>query len=215
MSARTVGVVCAAPLLALALVGCQALSGSDSGSDSRSGGGRSGSSSVNPQRSPSGYGAVFLAVGECSSRGLTSFNEVACRSESAVARVVARYEGGTKEGPDCPARTDFVLHISEHRPASDEDGDGSIARGYACMRNLEEPHPGDPGGGGGPRTIVGDCVYSAGEGQVRETACDGSGEHAPRYRVTSAVTARTECPPNTALYVSLGGAEPVGCSVWV
>ncbi|MEV1020633.1 hypothetical protein [Streptomyces sp. NPDC050264] len=207
MFARAVGVVCAAPLLALALVGCQALSGP--------GGGRSDPSSADPLRSPSGYGAVFLAVGECSSRGRTSFNEVACRSESAVARVVARYEGGTAQGPDCPARTDFVLHMSEHRPASDENGDGHIARGYACMRNLEEPHPGDPGGGGGPRTIVGDCVYSAGEGRVRETACDGSGERVPQYRVRSAVEDRSECPSATDLYVSLGGAEPVGCAARV
>ncbi|MEV3857089.1 hypothetical protein AB0J38_22505 [Streptomyces sp. NPDC050095] len=198
-----VGVVCAASLLALALVGCQGSSGS---------GGGSSPSSANPLRSPSGYGAIFLAVGECSSRGRTSFDEVSCGSESAVARVVARFEGSAAEGPACPRTTDFVLHISENRPASDENGDGTIAQGYACMRNLEAPHPGDPGGGGGPRTIVGDCVYSAGRGQVRETACDGSGERAPQYRVASATTARTACPPSTALYVTLGGAEPVGCA---
>ncbi|MEB3965315.1 hypothetical protein OKJ48_34570 [Streptomyces kunmingensis] len=205
MFARTVGVVCAAPLLALALVGCQATSGSE--------GDPTDPSSANPLRSPSGYGAVFLAVGECSSRGRASFNEVLCRSESAVARVLARYDGGSAQGPACPARTDFVLHISESRPSSDENGDGSVARGYACMRNLEEPHPGDPGGGGGPRTIVGDCVYSAGEGQVRETACDGSGERLPQYRVRSAVATRAACPPDTALYVALGGTDPVGCAV--
>ncbi|MGY0024174.1 hypothetical protein [Streptomyces sp. cg35] len=207
MRVRTVGVVCAALLSALALGGCQASSGS--GEESAT------PSAANPLRSPSGYGAVFLAVGECSSRGRTSFNEVSCGSESAVARVVERYEGGTAQGPACPARTDFVLHISESRPASDENGDGSIARGYACMRNLEEPHPGDPGGGGGPRTIVGDCVYSAGKGQVRETPCDGSGERAPQYRVRSAVPGRDACPSATALYVSLGGTEPVGCAVKV
>jgi hypothetical protein len=80
------------------------------------------------------------------------------------------------------------------------------------MRNLESPHPGDPGGGGGPRTIVGDCVYGTGKGEVRETACDGSGEHAPQYEVTSAVARRAQCPPSTALYVQLGGTTPVGCA---
>ncbi|WP_052310277.1 hypothetical protein [Streptomyces viridochromogenes] len=161
---------------------------------------------------PSGYGAVFLAVGECSSFGTTSFTEVPCAGERAAARVVARHDGAARDGPRCPATTDFVLHISEQRPASDEDGDGAVPRGYACMRNLQPPHPGDPGGGGGPRTVVGDCVYGSGDGQVRETACDGEGEHEPEYEVTRAVDRRADCPASTALYVRLGGDRPVGCA---
>jgi hypothetical protein len=152
---------------------------------------------------PSGYGAEFLAVDECSSFGTAGFTEVPCTSERATARVVARYDGDSAQGPDCPPTTDFVLHIS---PA------GPVPRGYACMRNLEPPHPGDPGGGGGPRTIVGDCVYGAGKGEVRETACDGKGGHAPEYQVTSAVVRRSQCPASTALYVQLGGSRPVGCA---
>ncbi|MEU6847951.1 hypothetical protein ABZ930_39460 [Streptomyces sp. NPDC046716] len=193
MRGRAVEAGCAV-LVALALAGCQ--SAADDAANSPS-------TRVAP--SPSGYGAVFLAVDECGARGRTSFGEVPCRSESAVARVLARHDGGTSGGPACPAGTDFVLHISENRPAP--------ARGYACMRNLEPPHPGDPGGGGGPRTVVGDCVYAAGEGQVRETACDGSGERVPQYRVRSAVRARDRCPPSTVLYVTLGGGDPVGCAV--
>ncbi|WP_306320441.1 MULTISPECIES: hypothetical protein [unclassified Streptomyces] len=199
MLARSVGVVGAAALLALALAGCQDSGGSD-------GGGKA-------SRSPSGYGAVFLAATECSSRGRTTFNEVPCDSERAVARVLARHDGESADGPACPARTDFVLHISENRPAADENGDGSVGRGYACMRNLDAPHPGDPGGGGGPRTIVGDCVAAAGRGEVRETACDGSGRRAPQYRVLTAVPSRSACPPSTSLYVTLGGSRPVGCAV--
>jgi hypothetical protein len=152
---------------------------------------------------PSGFGAEFLGGDECSSVGPTSFTEVPCTSERAAARVVARYDGAPAQGPACPATTDFVLHISPSGP---------VRRGYACMRNLEPPHPGDPGGGGGPRTIVGDCVYGAGRGEVRETACDGTGGHAPEDRVTSAVTRRAECPPSTALYVQRGGSPPVGCA---
>jgi hypothetical protein len=155
---------------------------------------------------------VFLAVDECSSFGTTSFTEVACTSERAAARVVARRDGTVGDGPPCPATTDFVLHIRAQSPASDEDGDGAVAQGYACMRNLQPPHPGDPGGGGGPRTIVGDCVYDLGEGQVRETACDGKGRKKPEYKVTKAVGKRTECPLSTALYVQLGGERPVGCA---
>jgi hypothetical protein len=81
------------------------------------------------------------------------------------------------------------------------------------MRKLQPPHPGDPGGGGGPRTIVGDCVYGAGRGEVRETACDGNGRHDPEYRVTAAVARKAQCATSTELYVQLGGARPVGCAV--
>ncbi|MEV6695712.1 hypothetical protein AB0M68_00910 [Streptomyces sp. NPDC051453] len=204
--ARWVGAVCAA-LLAMTLAACQGSPHAGSGGPSPEAG-----------RSPSGYGAVFLAVDECSSRGRDAFTEVPCRSERAVARVTARYDGKAVGGPTCPARTDFVLHISEDRPSlvgSDGTAIGEIPQGYACMRNLEPPHPGDPGGGGGPRTIVGDCVYAAGRGQVRETACDGSGKEKPRYRVAAAAVDRAECPALTALYVTLGGSEPVGCAVRV
>ncbi|WP_353942703.1 hypothetical protein ABII15_14285 [Streptomyces sp. HUAS MG91] len=199
MRARSVEVGCAALLLALALAGCQRAPTDAAEPPSQR---------VSP--STSGYGAVFLAVDECGSRGRTSFGEVPCRSESAVARVVARHDGEASGGPACPGGTDFVLHISEHRSAT---AGAPVDRGYACMRNLEPPHPGDPGRGGGPRTVVGDCVYAVGEGQVRETACDGSGERAPQYRVRSAVAARDRCPPTTVLYVTLDGGAPVGCAV--
>lgn len=162
---------------------------------------------------PTGYGAVFLGVGECSSFGRTSFTEVSCASERAAARVMARHDGTARDGPLCPPTTDFVLHISEQWPAADEDGDGMVPRGYACMRHLQPPHPGDPGGGGGPRTVVGDCVYALDSGRVRETACDGSGPREPEFKVTKAVDARSKCPASTALYVRLGGAAPVGCAV--
>ncbi|MBT2395427.1 hypothetical protein [Streptomyces sp. ISL-100] len=160
---------------------------------------------------PSGYGATFLGIGECGSRG-PDFREVSCASEKAAARVLARHVGPHADGPACPPLTDFVLHISESRPSFDEDGDGAVPRGFACMRNLEEPHPGDPGNGGGPRTVVGDCVYTARKGQVRETPCDGSGEMAPQFKVEAAVQRRAQCPPATALYVQLGGEKAVGCA---
>lgn len=201
------GVVCALLVLVAALLtGCQVL---------KSGAGRDGRAAATPKATtarPAGYGAVFLAVDECSSFGSTSFTEVPCTSERAAARVVARYDGKVSDGPLCPATTDFVLHISRQSPSADEDGDGSIPQGYACMRNLEPPHPGDPGGGGGPRTIVGDCVYGSGNGQVRETACDGSGGRKPQYKVVEAVATRAQCPAATALYVHLEGAQPVGCA---
>ncbi|MEV4919180.1 hypothetical protein AB0K47_20515 [Streptomyces tirandamycinicus] len=162
---------------------------------------------------PASHGALFLGPGDCSGRGRTDVREVPCTSEKAAARVIARHDGRRRDGPSCPAVTDFVLHISEHRPERDEDGDGSVPRGYACMRNLEPPHPGDPGGGGGPHTVVGDCLRTAREGQVKETACDGSGAHRPEFRVVSAVGDRSRCPASTDLFVELpAGEAPVGCA---
>ncbi len=200
-------------LLGVVLTGCQSPAGG-AAEDGRLGepaAGRATALSPAPAR-PSGYGAVFLGSGECSSFGTTSFTEVPCTGERAAARVVARHDGAVRDGPRCPGTTDFVLHISEQRPSLDEDGDGVVPQGYACMRNLQPPHPGDPGGGGGPRTIVGDCVYSVGDGQVRETACDGEGGRKPEYEVTRAVAKRSGCPGSTALYVRLGGDRPVGCA---
>ncbi|MEV0177173.1 hypothetical protein AB0I00_39475 [Streptomyces sp. NPDC050803] len=207
---RAVGVGCALLVLAAALLtGCQ--SGDGTEGDGRLAGDASSPASSAGAR-PSGYGTVFLGVDECSSFGTTSFTEVPCTGERAAARVVARFDGAVGDGPPCPATTDFVLHISEQAPASDEDGDGAVPQGYACMRNLSAPHPGDPGGGGGPRTIVGDCVYSSGGGQVRETACDGKGRKKPQFKVVKAVAERADCPISTALYVQLGGERPVGCA---
>jgi hypothetical protein len=205
------GVACALlglpALLVALLTGCQKSSGAAPEEDGRPGGG----GRVTPTRS-AGFGAVFLDVDECSSFGTTSFTEVPCVSERAAARVAARHDGKVGDGPRCPGTTDFVLHISAQSPSLDEDGDGAVPQGYACMRNLEPPHPGDPGGGGGPRTIVGDCVHGFGDGRVRETACDGEGRRKPRYKVVKAVDRRTKCPLSTALYVQLGGARPVGCA---
>jgi hypothetical protein len=204
-------VVCVLPaLLAALLTGC---SPSAAGTGDEGAGASGATVPVSPSASrASGFGAVFLAVDECSSFGRTSFTEVPCSSERAAARVVARHDGTPAAGPPCPATTDFVLHISEQSRISDEDGDGAVPQGYACMRNLEPPHPGDPGGGGGPRTIVGDCVYGSGSRQVRETACDGRGERKPQYKVVEAVAERSRCPLSTALYVQLGGPRPVGCA---
>ncbi|MFI8945165.1 hypothetical protein ACIGO6_01440 [Streptomyces sp. NPDC053750] len=213
---RAVGVLCALSALCAAalLTGCRGPSGTDDGGGGGNGDGRLGgpSASASAPVRPSGYGAVFLAIDECSSFGTVSFTEVPCGSERAAARVVAREDGRAGNGPPCPATTDFVLHISEQRPSVDEDGDGAVAQGYACMRKLQPPHPGDPGGGGGPRTIVGDCVHDTGDGKVRETACDGTGEQKPEFKVVEAVTARSDCPAATGLYVRLGGERPVGCA---
>lgn len=201
---RSAGAVSALVLVLVALTaGCLQTAGGPAAA-----GTPSGSAAASPS---AGYGAVFLGRGDCASRA-RDFGEVPCASERAAAQVLARYGGRSSTGPACPAPTDFVLHISEGHSSADEDGDGDVGQGYACMRNLLPPHPGDPGGGGGPHTLVGDCVYTAAEGQVKETACDGSGDHRPEFTVASARAEKAQCPKSTALYVHLGGDMAVGCA---
>ncbi|WP_424891888.1 hypothetical protein [Streptomyces sp. XH2] len=161
-------------------------------------------------RAHPGHDPAFLARGECAGRAAGSFTEVSCRSAEAAARVLARYNGPRSGGPRCPDETDFVLHINALDQGTSEES--SAPEGYACMRNLQPPHPGDPGMGGGPLTVTGDCLYAQRDGVVKETACDGSGTRAPEYRVTTEVGARRECPPSTDLYVQVGGGAPVGCA---
>ncbi|GHF36188.1 hypothetical protein GCM10010218_17120 [Streptomyces mashuensis] len=185
-----------------ALAGCQAA-------------GRPGAEAVTQQeetRAPAGPGrtGVFLGQGTCAGRGRTAFTEVDCASGQATAAVLARYYGPQSGGPRCPGETDFVLHITAVDAGTSETD--SVPEGYACMRNLLPPHPGDPGMGGGPLTVVGDCVYMERHGVVKETACDGSQEHAPEYRVRSEALRRADCPAGTDLYVQVGGGTPVGCA---
>ncbi len=198
---RSVGVVCALLLVLAALAGCDRWS--DSGSAEPGAGPTS--------TQPSGYGAVFLAVDECSSFGTTSFTEVPCSSERAAARVIARYDGKVADGPLCPT-TDFALHISETRPAS--DGDGVVPEGYAA-RSWRPPPRRSGRRRPAPRTIVGDCVYNSGDGQVRETACDGKGKKPPGLQgdlggLSTAPSARRPQPStsNWAAADRLGRARP-------
>lgn len=153
---------------------------------------------------------TYLDQGACAGPG-PAFPELGCTDRRAVARVLARHNGPEEGGPLCPETTDFVLHLAAvNRGTSERD---SAPEGYACLRNLRPPHPGDPGMGGGPRTVVGDCVYGTERpGVVKKTACDGSLPHAPEYRITDKALTREDCPASTDLYVQIGGEAPIGCA---
>ncbi|GHC62913.1 hypothetical protein [Streptomyces cinnamoneus] len=177
---------------------------------------RSGAESVAPDEeaalSPAraGHSPTFLGRGSCTGRGRPAYEEVDCASEQAAASVLARHYGPQAGGPRCPEATDFVLHITAVNTGTSESE--SAPEGYACMRNLRPPHPGDPGRGGGPLTVAGDCVYTERRGVVKETACEGAQGPAPEFRVEETVPVREDCPPETDLYVQVGGGAPVGCA---
>lgn len=122
------------------------------------------------------------------------WREVACDDPAAVGTVTHLENGGAglagaMTEPDCPAGTDHAIRVT-----SAHLGGRAPTYLFACVRNLKPPHPGDPGGGGGPDIVVGDCVHSKDNlAKVEETPCDGSGDLEPTHQV--ALVTRAICPP--------------------
>jgi hypothetical protein len=132
---------------------------SDSSTDSRPG-------SVELQTGP-------LQESDCITQVGGGWNKVDCTDPDAQAKVtkVSHAEGNQRftARPDCPPGTDLALS----QP-------GATTVTYICGRNLNPPHPGDPGNGGGI-IEVGDCVHAEG-GTIDEVPCDGSGDK-PQYKI--------------------------------
>ncbi|MFF2803147.1 hypothetical protein ACFVUT_25180 [Streptomyces sp. NPDC058051] len=155
-------------------------------------------SSSAPSVNPS-YGEKYLAERECAapeSGKKDAYREAPCDAAEAVARVTDRFEIGSAvpvSATGCPAHTDFVidtpisLALLEGTPATGE--------GYACMRNLKPPHPGDPGQGGGPRIEIGDCVHSEStkaDDVIEEVACrTRSKRNGATYKITNILEDRS------------------------
>ncbi len=113
-----------------------------------------------------------------------SYRQAWCADPVAVAKVTKVQPGlpglaGALAIPECSDGTDIVLSTANFTAPY---AAGQSTFGYACARNLEPPHPGDPGGGGGAGIIVGDCVYADGK-QIKETRCDGDDVTEPLYKV--------------------------------
>ncbi|MFB7914812.1 hypothetical protein [Streptomyces sp. NPDC056061] len=182
--ARITGAGAAATVVVLALAlltGC----GKATGSHSDATGGESGSPTAAPP-SPSvnpSYGALYLDDNECAApeKGKKDvYREVPCKSPEAVAQVTLRLESGNAtpfSATVCAENTDFVIDVPVSLALLENTQ--PHGEGYACMRNLKPPHPGDPGGGGGPRIQVGDCVHSDSKengAAVGEVACRTKGQ---------------------------------------
>ncbi|MFJ5926181.1 hypothetical protein ACIQF6_26580 [Kitasatospora sp. NPDC092948] len=150
------------------------------------------SAAVSP--SPAGLDDSYFAEGACARAldpGSTTsrYEMVPCDSPSAEAKVIKRsgtltgVAAALPHGAECPDGTDAVLDLTQNA-LTYVSGNRSA---WACLRNLHDPHPGDPGGGGGVGIVVGDCVYAtksaSGSDTVAETRCDGKGDHKPEYKV--------------------------------
>jgi hypothetical protein len=104
------------------------------------------------------------------------FEAVACSDERAIAEITTagaelEFAGEPPVDDGCPADTDVAVKV--------EDFNGLDAR-IMCARNLQAPHPGDAGAGGG-KLMVGDCVWVGGgtvpgaNAQVSEMPCGVAG----------------------------------------
>ncbi|MBF9070516.1 hypothetical protein [Streptacidiphilus fuscans] len=175
----------------------------------------------------SGSATETLPVGSCVGTSADHYAPVACTSSAAYARVIARLPRGDASGSSvssgtatsspsstaCPADTDFVLGLTKVDAAHPQGVDAGIA----CLRLLQGPHPGDPGGGASGWLLPGDCLYNAGGNQLQAIPClgDVDGHHA-QFRITLLVSAPSACPLGTEQTIALrnpGQGTQYGCLV--
>ncbi|MGW0944872.1 hypothetical protein ACWD4O_20310 [Streptomyces sp. NPDC002623] len=65
--------------------------------------------------------------------------------------------------------------------------------GYACVRTLKAPHPGEPGGGS-MDIDVGECLEASDTGEkYEEVPCEGA-ETAPDGKIVDTTDAHGKCP---------------------
>ncbi|MGC0333985.1 hypothetical protein RKD23_006975 [Streptomyces sp. SAI-170] len=106
------------------------------------------------------------------------YEEVPCTDHRAEATVLAVFQDTAPADPrDCPERTDDTVDVPW------DAGSRTVAQ-LVCVRNRTAPHPGDPGQGGGPHLVVGDCLRVGKEGWVSEVVCRGG---SPADRATHQV----------------------------
>lgn len=127
-----------------------------------------------------------LALGNCVRHaGANRIELVHCSSEGAFGEVIETYAGDNSFAPvNCPAETDTF---------------GTVGRSTtACVRNLEPPHPGDPGQGGGVLRAQ-DCIRQP-LLAVKEVYCDSPDAYG---RLAGVAGEAGRCPQEAVQFVQL------------
>jgi hypothetical protein len=136
-------------------------------------------------------------VGDCLGPDSTrqgGYVQRACDDPAATGEIVEMVtDMGLGTPPICPAGTDELVD-AEQGPVV--DGDVASLPQTWCLRNLDPPHPGDPGAGGG-ELMEQDCIAIGTAGDITEVACDGSGAAPPQHRLLAVTDAVDSCPPRT------------------
>jgi hypothetical protein len=159
---------------------------------------------------PEGATAIqtYSQVGDClrpDPATLEGFLQADCDSPDASVEIVEMVRDGSAESsPVCPSGTDLLVD-GEQGPVV--DGDIAAVPQTWCLRNLEAPHPGDPGQGGG-ELVPRDCFAVDAAGEISESACDGRGRTAPEHRLLSIEEAGDDCPDGATDPIELNAYPP-------
>jgi hypothetical protein len=150
----------------------------------------------------------FSEVGDClgpDPERSGSYTQCDCDDPEATGEIIEMVtDVGPSAPPLCPPRTDELVD-AEQGPVV--DGDVASLPQTWCLRNLDPPHPGDPGAGGG-ELLEQDCFTVAESGAIQEVACDGSGPAPPQHRLVGISETVDGCPPVTAEPVELASVPP-------
>lgn len=157
---------------------------------------------------------IDTGFGNGTGKKIPASTRVKCDDPAAKAKVLkitaerqaTAYRFGGRAEPDCPAGTDGISNVTLKQ--------GEKRYYEACVRNLEGPHPGDPGAGGA-LLAAGDCVSGGSLGiGGKEVACTAADWYG---KVLARVDTEASCPAKTLETMKLrpfGGGEitrPVLC----
>lgn len=162
------------------------------------------------QDTPPGAEAIqdYSEVGDClrpDPATLDGFIQADCDNAGATVEIVEMVRtAGAEAPPVCPPGTDLLVD-GEQGPVV--DGDIAAVPETWCLRNLEPPHPGDPGQGGG-ELVPDDCFAIAADGEITEVACDGGGRTQPEHRLLAIEETEEGCPAGTADPIELNSYPP-------
>jgi hypothetical protein len=157
---------------------------------------------------PQGAEAIrdYSQVGDClrpDESTLESFLQAECDSAEATVEIIDMVRSeGAGSSPVCPPGTDLLVDV-EQGPVV--DGDIAAVPQTWCLRNLEAPHPGDPGEGGG-ELVPDDCFAIDTAGEIGEVACDGAGRTPPQHQLLAIEDTAEACPTNTTDPIELNSS---------
>jgi hypothetical protein len=162
------------------------------------------------QDTPDGATAIheYSQVGDClrpDPSTLDGFLQADCDHPDASVEILEMVrDAGAASSPVCPAGTDLLVD-GEQGPVV--EGDIAAVPQTWCLRNLEGPHPGDPGEGGG-ELVPRDCFAVDAAGEISEAACDGRGRTTPERRLLAIEETVDDCPAAASDQIELNSHPP-------
>lgn len=127
-----------------------------------------------------------------------------CDKADATVEIIGTEARLLSASPKCPPGTDALVDAKQ----------GIVLEGEIvgppetwCLRNLQPPHPGDLGMGGG-QLLPEECFSLSSAGEIIEIPCAEAGEGGTQYRLLDIVRFSSECPPGTTEELELTTVPP-------